>query len=175
MDGSLCVPTSLCTSLLSIWSILDRIRPRVEMCIPYIKLEPKPRLSPPPISPCSSIQPAVRIVAPPVIITRAPLPPRIITRAPRRRESSSRAVPLYTIAKHPSSCDSSPNRASDPYLRPGCPPVAPTPPPSRRYHRRSSSSSSRSSHRLQEVTRRLAVLWRARARIEREKAREARW
>lgn len=141
------------------------------MCIPYIVLEPDPRPCPSLGPPRSPIPPPARIVVPPHIIPCAPLPPRIITRAPRRSETSFLAVPLYTIAEDAPSCTFLPEQPPVSSDQRECPPVAPTPPLSHEHRQRSSSSSSRSTRRLQEVTSRLAVLWREMARIEREKER----
>lgn len=146
------------------------------MCIPHIILEPNPHpWVPSPLPPRSPSLPPARIATAPSTIPCAPLPPRVITRAPRRSEISILTVPLPTIVNHAPSCASileQPPLSSRP---PECLPEAPTPPLPHQCRPPSSSTSSRSSRRLQEVNRRLAVLWRAMASIEREKERETYW
>lgn len=147
------------------------------MCIPHIILEPNPRpWVPSPLPPRSpSLPPARRIVIAPSTIPCAPLPPRIITRAPRRSEIPLLSVPLPTIADHAPSCAFVLEQPPGSSRLQTCLPEAPTPPSAHQCRSRSSSSSSRSSRRLQEVNRRLAVLWRSLAHIEREKERETYW
>lgn len=154
----------------------NRISLGSAMCVPHIILEPSPHpWVPSPLPPRSPSLPPVRIVTAPSTNPCAPLPPRIITRAPRRSEISFLAAPLPTMADHAPSCAFVPEHPPVSSRRREFPPEAPTPPIPHQCRPRSSSSSSRSSRRLQEVNRRLAVLWRAMARIEREKERETYW